>query len=75
LIKGSSKLLVPSREMKEAGLDQQASLIERAYKQSLLALKKEVKGLENQVKELIQGEDSLQKQYNNIKSVKMFGPG
>jgi transposase len=59
--------------MKEAGLDQQANLIGKSCRQSLLALKKEVKELKNQIKELIQGEDTLQKQYNNITSVEGVG--
>jgi transposase len=39
----------------------------------LLTLKKEVKGLEEQVKELTQGEDSLKKQYKSITSVPGIG--
>jgi transposase len=73
LIKASSQLLVPIKEMKEAGLDQQARIVEKVCKQSLLTLKKGVKGLEEQVKELIEGDDSLQKQYNAITSVPGVG--
>jgi transposase len=73
LVKTSNQLLVPIKEMKEAGLEQQAKVIEKACRQTLLSLKKEIKGLEEQVKELIQGEGSLQKQYEAITSVQSVG--
>src|SRR6185369_18055014 len=73
LIKVSSQLLVPIKEMKEAGLEEQARVIEKACKHPLLTLKEEIKGLEEQVKEVIEVEDSLQKQYKSITTVPGVG--
>jgi hypothetical protein len=38
LIKTSNQLLVPIKEMKEAGLEEQAKVVEKACKQTLLTL-------------------------------------
>ena len=53
LIKTSSQLLEPIKEMKEAGLEEQA-VVEKACKAPLLPLKEEIKGLEEQLKEVIE---------------------
>ena len=59
--------------MKEVGLIQQAKIMEKACKQSLLALGKEIKQIEKQLKELIESEESLKNQYSYITSVKGIG--
>jgi transposase len=74
LITAKNALLTPIKELKEVGLLEQASLVEKACEKSLSALEKEIKDIGIALETLVKQEQELEKNYNYIHSIGSVGP-
>jgi transposase len=73
LMKARNMLFVPMKELKEARLKEEESMIKKACKQSLLALEKGIKEINKDLEELVGQDIDLQASYSYIRSVEYVG--
>lgn len=73
LIQTRSRLLVPVKELRDTGLEEEACLVEKACHTTLKALHEDISNLEKQLQQLIKSEKALNDQYRYITSVASVG--
>lgn len=66
-------LRVPIKELKAAGLTRQAEVVEKASRKSITAMHKEIKALEQQIKDTINKDPKLKRLYEIATSVRCVG--
>ncbi len=73
LVQSIKSLKTPIKELKEAGLKQQAAVIHKASRRSIKALELEIKIVEDTIKKTISDNEQLKEIYNYAVSVKSIG--
>lgn len=68
-----SKLKVPLKELKSAGLIEESKLVEKACRSSIKALSKDIEALELKIQNIINNNKQLKEVFSYITSVKSIG--
>ncbi|ACE06592.1 hypothetical protein Aasi_1271 [Candidatus Amoebophilus asiaticus 5a2] len=73
LIQARVALLAPIKELRETGLKKNATMLEESSKQTLASLEKEIRAIEDKIKQIIQQQKELENKYQIIRSVPGVG--
>jgi transposase len=73
LINARKMLLIPIKELKAAGLKEEAKVVEKACQKSIAALEKEMETIEKQLEQVIQQDEQLNHTYTIVRSVRCIG--